>query len=465
MVFLVLFSLPFCGFGLFAIAMGIRELSKGNTGAGIGLTLFGVVFGGVGFGVLYAGIRGRKAVAKSDEVRAQNPDAPWLWREDWASGRIKCSSKGALTGAWVFAVLWNAISWPVVFAFPKELDKGNHAIWIALIFPAIGIGLLAWAVRATIRWRKFGESAFVLGAVPGVIGGTLSGAIHPGTGLRLMQEFRLRLTCVNRVTTGSGKNRSTSEHVLWQDEKQVNSDFNGLVPVSFLIPDDSRESDNSDSDNAILWRLESMANVPGVDYLSSFEVPVFRVAQTAEQLAHAESARREKARSLGAYQRPAGSPIVVRSALHGGTEFLYPPGRNPGAALVLTLFTLLWTGSIVFMVWKKAPWFFPVVFGLFDLLLIYGMLHTWFGSTRVLVRTGRVEVTNRLFGIGSPKTMAATDIVEISTRVGMTAGNRTYHDIQIHCRNGKKLVAGGAIRDKLEAEWLASEMKKQLSNA
>jgi hypothetical protein len=40
------------------------------------------------------------------------------------------------------------------FFLPAELAKGNRLALIGLIFPFVGVGLLVWAVRATLRWRK-----------------------------------------------------------------------------------------------------------------------------------------------------------------------------------------------------------------------------------------------------------------------------------------------------------------------
>jgi hypothetical protein len=67
----------------------------------------------------------------------------------------------------------------VLLIFPKEFfDKGNKLAVLGLLFPAVGAGLLVWAVRATLRWRKFGSSTFEMTTLPGVIGGPLRGTIH-----------------------------------------------------------------------------------------------------------------------------------------------------------------------------------------------------------------------------------------------------------------------------------------------
>ena len=47
--------------------------------------------------------------------------------------------------------------------------------------------------------------------------------------------------------------------------------------------------------------------------------------------------------------------------------------------------------------------------------------------------------------------------------IGMQMGNAQgtpYYNIQLVCRDGRKISAGQNLRDKQEAEWLVSEMKK-----
>jgi hypothetical protein len=44
----------------------------------------------------------------------------------------------------------------------------------------------------------------------------------------------------------------------------------------------------------------------------------------------------------------------------------------------------------------------------------------------------------------------------------MQAGKSVYYDVVIRRKDGKKATAGGSVRDKREAEWLAVTIKKSL---
>ena len=55
---------------------------------------------------------------------------------------IRSNAKSAVVGIWLFSGFWNLVSWPVLFAIPGEIEDGNMAALIALVFPLIGLCLL-----------------------------------------------------------------------------------------------------------------------------------------------------------------------------------------------------------------------------------------------------------------------------------------------------------------------------------
>jgi hypothetical protein len=145
---------------------------------------------------------------------------------------------------------------------------------------------------------------------------------------------------------------------------QVSRDASGMgtaIPVAFAIPADAVACDDRDSDNRVLWRLELSAGVPGVDYAASFDVPVFRT-ELSDQPPTAAEASLKMTVDVATYRQPVGSRIEV-STTRRGTEIVFPAARNPGAALSLTIFVLLWTVVVWFLVHSRAPVIFPIVFG------------------------------------------------------------------------------------------------------
>jgi len=300
--------------------------------------------------------------------------------------------------AWIFAALWNLVSVPAaVSGVRAALNAGNRVALIALLFPAVGVGLLVWAVRATLRYRRFGVSQLDLATLPGVVGHALEGTLRTPEGLRPVEGFRVVLTCIRRVTTGSGDDRSTSETVLWQEEQRV--DGTGVtIPVAFAIPADAAPSDPGQASDGTLWRLDVTADVPGVDYAASFEVPVFRTAESARPRTNPERAVAARSGVPAGYQQPPGSPIQV-STTRRGTEIYYPRARNPGAATGLTVFLGIWVAVIWATVRFDAPLILPVVLGLFGLLLLIAVLDQWLTVTRVTAGDGAHRVAGGRYAI------------------------------------------------------------------
>ena len=193
----------------------------------------------------------------------------------------------AMLAALAFAVFWNVVSSPLWLLLPREiLDKGNRWALLGLVFPAVGLGLFGWSIYCVLRWRKFGQSVFQMASLPGVIGGQFAGVIRTSAKVRPEDGFHLHLRCVRRITTGSGKSRSTSERVLWEDQRVAMHELlddqaaESAIPVEFQIPYDCQPSDDRNPDDQTLWRLTAAAEVPGIDYAATFEVPVFKTAQS-----------------------------------------------------------------------------------------------------------------------------------------------------------------------------------------
>jgi hypothetical protein len=409
----------------------------------------------------------RRAEAESAARRAAHPEAPWMWRADWAAGRIEDSNRATMSMAWIFAGFWNLISLPAAFfAVRQALRDQEYGVLFVLLFPAVGLGLLAWAIRSTIRFRRFGVSRFEPAALPFPIGRSLRGTVVATGALDLREEFLVTLTCLRRVTTGSGKNRSTSERVLWQEERRASArqtrgaeGTTTSIPVAFDLPADGVPSDESNPRNRVIWRLAVSAEVPGVDYDSAFEVPVYR---TAESETPRESAPSTDPAALEPFVQPQTSRVQV-TRNRRGTEILFPAGRNPGASAGLTAFLALWLGIVWALVHFDAPLVFQLIFGAVGLLLTWATVSLWLGVSRVTVSDGTVVVASGLVAPLRERRIPAADISEVKAGIGMQAGNTPYYDLVLMRKDGKRISVGRGVRDKREAEWLAQTVRVALT--
>lgn len=465
---LTLFLAPFAGFGVFAGYLAVRAAADGELGHAGFLALFATVFGGVGFGGIGLALRGRRSAETVMLLRAGHPDEPWRWRPDWERGRLTDQSRVAMWTACAFATFWNLIALPsAVLGVRSALDEGNRAAWLVLLFPLAGIGLAVWAVRATLRYRAFGTSHLDLDTRPGVIGRALAGTLQAPAHLHPADGFLLTLTAIHRTRTGSGDDSSSHERVLWQEERRETGrptrDATGVhtvLPVAFRIPGDAPPFDDSNPNDAVIWRLSVEASAPGVDYASTFEVPVFRTAESDRALSEIE-ARALPVPAAPDYRHPSDAAITVHVA-GTMTEIYFPPARNTGAALGLTGFTGIWWAAAWATLHFGAPLVFPIVFGLFGLLLGWVVVDAWMGVSRVRVDAAGVRVSSGIMGSGRERLVPASEIGEVRPTVGMQTGTIAYYDITVFRKNGKKVAAGRSVRDKREAEWLAATIRAGL---
>jgi hypothetical protein len=73
-----------------------------------------------------------------------------------------------------------------------------------------------------------------------------------------------------------------------------------------------------------------------------------------------------------------------------------------------------------------------------------------------------LTVASGYLATGGGRTLPASAIDDVTTRITMQAGARPYYDIVVTTKEGKKITAGRAVRDKREAEWLAATIKQAL---
>ena len=369
-VLICLFALPFAGFGLFALSQAIKLIGAPPGGQSFWYPLmFGVIFSGVGFGLLWLVFTGRKRYARQQQLQAEHPAEPWLWRADWAAGRVKSRTEAGMIGSWVLATFWNLISWSIaISALPGALKQKGPGIYFLPLFPAIGIFLLIYAIRRTIAFLEFGKTYFEMASVPGVIGRELKGSIQARFPHSPDHGVILRLSSVHRYETGSGNSQTTHENILWRDEAELNSGQlcagpNGTtIPVAFKIPCDAQPTERVNVRDQFLWLLEATANVPGVDYHDVFEIPVFRTAQSPTGAEAEESEEAVFATEPSGVTRPQQFSIQVRP-VGDGTEFYFPAGRNKSFAASTTIFAAIFGGVGYFLTYTKAPIIFPLVFG------------------------------------------------------------------------------------------------------
>ena len=126
---------------------------------------------------------------------------------------------------------------------------------------------------------------------------------------------------------------------------------------------------------------------------------------------------------------------------------------------------LIWTGALWLQIALDVPWFFPLLTGLFELLLLVIAADLWLGTTTVTVGPHTVKCRQAIAGVGTTRAIASTDIVKIDLHISMQTTGRSgtpYYEIRATTGAGRHRSLGSGIRNKAHAEWLAQEMRSAI---
>ena len=148
-----------------------------------------------------------------------------------------------------------------------------------------------------------------------------------------------------------------------------------------------------------------------------------------------------------------------------GVEYHFGAARNPSFAIGLTVFVLIWTGALWLQIAIDAPVLFPLLTGLFELLLLVIAADLWLGTTTVTVGPDTVRCRQAIAGVGTTRVIASTDIVKIDLHISMQTTGRSgtpYYEIRATTGAGRHRSLGSGIRNKAHAEWLAQEMRSAI---
>ncbi|MEX2499198.1 MAG: hypothetical protein WD397_10030, partial [Wenzhouxiangellaceae bacterium] len=394
------------------------------------------------------GRRAGRAQKKRDNRKELHPDEPWMWVDKWRTPEVSSESTATMWIAIAFATFWNLVSAPVLFIVPGEVADGNHVALVGLLFPLVGAGLIVWAVREVIRRRRYGDSVLRLDSHPVPLGGRLRATLNIPARLAA-RELQLQLACVNRYVSGSGKNRSTREKVLWED-KQVAMTRSGSGPgqtsaqFEMRVPADQPVSSDDNPRNRMIWRLTATSEEPGVDYKAVFELPVFdsgeAVAAAIDTAIDAGIGAGEQALSFDADDwRETG---VAHEFAAGGQRFHFPRLRQLGAGLGLLVVALIFTAAGGFMMVGAGQWIFGGIFAAVGLLLLWGAISMTFQRSEIVVGSGRLRWRHGVFGGWQEADAGALKSIDV--KQSGSIGSNLYYRIEIErwARDGKTTIAG-----------------------
>lgn len=434
------------------------------------LAIFALTFPAVGTGLVIGGIIGARTQKREHLLRENYPAEPWKWKHAWMQQPIPENAS-----FWALALhsytLWSgAIVFSLIAAIATAgLYGTDPKPWLTMIFVAL------WCIPGWFSFKRLrhklavGSAGFEAGSLPYSPGGQLVGAVvvKRPPACRLPVEFTL--TCEKSTTTRKGKNKSSTSKVnVWSKTETVSCDAvsNGIggyrIPLSIAIPADAPESSKDTNDGETIehqWLLTF--NVPGTPIKSRFELPVFHTADSPAPLAStsapAVSMINEALADLPA-RLTARRLQVIFDDREIPLEIVCPASRNPGAALSLFIFNLIWTGTAIILFQKEAPWILRAGCSISAAAMWWGVFWYLAHQRKTTLDTYSLSVRNQLGPIAWNCSLEKISIREFNVCGGAQSNNTHFYKVRAESLSGKRHVVADNLTDKHTAEALASRL-------
>jgi hypothetical protein len=273
--------------------------------------------------------------------------------------------------------------------------------------------------------------------------------------------------------------------VLWEDERMVTEPMRDAaagttsLPVLFATPFEAQQTSDAASNRDIQWQLDVSARMPGVNYNSSFEVPVFKTAESRADFKLDESLAADYTAAPQSDLVLRGAGIVKEPLAGGGVRLVFPAARNWKSALLVSLFALIFgIGVALFvpMVWKDffdhfglLRLFMLIGFGIFFpvvwLVMLFAALDLWLYRSVVEANSSELTFRGGFFGIGRKRIWAANDVMKFKLHETMSSGKNVWKSVVIVPKNGKERTIAQLIFGKLPQQAVIDELNAALRRA
>ena len=378
---------------------------------------------------------------------------------------ILSNAKSGLFGIWIFTLFWNAVSWPVLVAGRGELigrfEGGDWLPLLALLFPLVGVVVLALSFWRTLEWRRFGVTPLFLDPFPGSIGGQVGGTIRLPESAPTHYRYDVSLVCVYTYETRDADNKHRSaERMIWQNSQVGNlrPGMGGMdLQFCFDVPEGLPRSEKR-ALNFHHWRLHVHAEMEGVDLARSFDIPVH---PTNEQgtLRIKEDQRKNSNQRLEQL-----TELMKVQVLPGLLHIRFPSGRRKLLGVILALSGLVFVMTGFFLLRQGAVesggfmlTFMGLIFAAVGLPIVLFGIYIPCNTLDVQVAKDVIAVRRSIFGIGLyRKRLAISQIQKLTLKEGgrvQSGGKHTvYFNVIAVSSGGENLVLAEGLDSKSLAE-------------
>ncbi len=411
-------------------------------------------------GLPFAGWSLRRRGARTGDP--ETGSKPWLGRREWASPTILSGARTTVRMLWVMTVIWNLFAWPLLFLLPEMLSDGEYGGLFILLFPLVGLGLLYGAVKSTRVWRRVGPTPLTLDPYPGAIGGHIGGTIEISVPHDPGRRYQIKVSCLYSYMSGSGKNRSRHQRVVWQETgfaSAVATVQGTRLRFRFAVPEQLPPSEPP-GNNYHLWKVRLSTELDGLKLERSFEIPVFAtgeqsrfIDQDAVDHLHAQEHRESLLDAV----------VQVRQVA-GGVELFHPAGRRAGGKLVFLFFCLaVAAGGYGLSLLDDSPAFFVWLLGGLGALGVVLCIYLLGNSLWVRIDSRGLESRRRLFGAPlRHRQLPRSQLTGFGFRSNLQTGTgsdlQEFFQVLAVTANERRLVVAEGIEGEATARELAQNL-------
>ncbi|MGM0421554.1 MAG: hypothetical protein ACQEQL_00490, partial [Pseudomonadota bacterium] len=330
---------------------------------------------------------------------------------------------------------------------------------------------LVKAIQMTLEYRRFGKTVMVLDPFPGAIGGHVGGTVDLNQSFDAGQKFEVTLGNYYSYISGSGKNRSRKERVVWTRTAIAYAEpyLSGTrFYFRFDVPNEGVEPSDAvpEYSDYHLWRVNLTSAMPGVDIDRNFVIPVYPTGAKSAEISDRVTTEITE-QTMAHDQEGLTHNLPLKPGL-SGYELFYPAFRNIKGAFAWLLFGLIFLGSTVAIGLDDGGFqtgVLVVVFGLVSVTILLGAVYALTNSLHVYSDGAKLISHRRVLGLLSfKKSMPLGDITELKPRETSNthSGNRTivWYQIRAIDRNEKSMPVAEGLKGLGQAELAIEALEK-----
>jgi len=359
----------------------------------------------------------------------------------------------------IIGIVFIIFSVPSFFAIPEEIGRSNPEILLVLIFPLVGLGMCFGGWKMRQKFLFFGLTPLTPLPTIGQVGGQIGGRIA------LRQPWKKRsltiyLSCIHTYTTGSGKNSTTHNDILWQQATHPIDKPSGegsVLEFCFDVPDDQPVNGQHRRKGRIHWEIMVEGLINHREFKRHWKMPV--EAGTEQSRIVIPNSHKEATHSAMRKQAEASVEQQIQTETTAdGLNIVSEQGRNKSMSFFMTLFGSIFTGAGIFlfyqaiqggfMLWLMAPIFSTIGASIliYAIFLIGRKLECKIDGDIVYVR--RSVFGRALYTRAGPLTSASQ--LKLKTTMSSQQGSKRVEYMalyaKVNCIDGKsrelKLVEG-----------------------